>query len=166
MSTRPSRLVVLLLGLALVLVPHASTGQPPEQNLEQKMTESERIGELRLENEHLNVHYLEIVTPSVNETCDALEKVHGVTFGEAVAELGNARTARLKDGGRIGVRAPMAEAEEPVVRPYLLVDDVHAAIKAAADAGALVAMPPTEISGQGTFAIYFLGGMQYGLWQI
>lgn len=113
----------------------------------------------------MNVHYLEIVTPSVNETCDALEKAHGVTFGEPIAELGNARTAKLKDGGRIGVRALMGE-EQPVVRPYVLVDDIQAAVKVAAAAGAEVLMPPTEIPGQGTFAIYYLGKIEHGLWQL
>ncbi len=114
----------------------------------------------------MKVHYLEIVTPSVNETCDALEKAHGVTFGEPIAELGNARTAKLKDGGRIGVRAPMRETEEPVVRPYVLVDDIEAAVKAAEAAGGEFAMPATEIPGHGKFAIYFQGGIQYGLWEL
>ena len=54
------------------------------------------------------MHYLEIVTPSVNETCDALEKAHGVTFGEPIAELGNARTAKL--GGRWTDRCACTDA--------------------------------------------------------
>jgi uncharacterized protein len=53
------------------------------------------------------IHYLEIVTSRVDETCDALARTHGATFGEPVAGLGNARTTELRDGGRIGVRAPM-----------------------------------------------------------
>lgn len=114
----------------------------------------------------VNVHYLEIVTPEVNRTCDALEKSQGVSFGEPVAELGNARTAALDGGGRIGVRAPMRETEEPTVRPYLLVDDIEAAVVAARAAGAEIAMPPTEIPGQGKFAIFILGGIQHGLWQL
>lgn len=113
----------------------------------------------------VKVEYLEIVTPAVAETCKALADQHGVVFSEPVAALGNARTADLKNGGRIGVRAPMAEHETPVVRPYLLVDDIEAAVKAAEAAGAQVAMPPTEIPGQGTFAIYLLGGIQHGLWR-
>ena len=114
----------------------------------------------------LRVQYLEIVTPSVNETCDALAKAHGVTFSEPIAEFGNARTSKLKDGGRLGVRAPMRETEMPVVRPYLLVDDIEAAVKAAEAAGATVAMPPMEIPGQGKFSIYILGGIEHGLWQL
>ena len=129
------------------------------------MTEPEKASEFQPENEFLKVLYLEIVTSTIDETCEALEKIHGVAFGEAVAEFGNARTARLKGGGRIGVRAPMRATEEPVVRPYLAVDDIHAAVGAAADAGAEIALPPTEIPGQGSFAIYLLGGIQHGLWQ-
>ena len=112
------------------------------------------------------VQYLEIVTADVDATCSALEKLHGVSFGEPEAGLGNARTARLKGGGRIGVRAPMREDEEPVVRPYVLVDDIEAAVKAAEAAGGQFAMYPTEVPGHGKFAIYFQGGIQYGLWEL
>ena len=112
------------------------------------------------------VQYLEIVSPDVDATCAALERVHGVSFGDAEAGLGNARTAALSNGGRIGVRAPMAEHESSVVRPYLLVDDIESAVKAAAAAGAEIAMSATEVPGHGTFAIYILGGVQHGLWQL
>lgn len=73
-------------------------------------------------------------------------------FGEPKAGLGNARTAALANGGFIGVRAPMRETEEPVVRPYLLVADIEAAAKAAAAAGGEIAHPPMELPGHGTFA--------------
>lgn len=112
------------------------------------------------------VHYLEIVTPEVDATCDALEKALGVIFGDPIPELGHARTAPMENGGRTGIRAPMGEAEEPVVRPYLLVEDIRAAVEAAQAAGAEIAMPPTEIPGQGTFAIYLLGGIQHAFWQL
>lgn len=46
---------------------------------------------------------------------------------------------------------PSRESEEPVVRPYVVVDDTEAAMKAAMEAGAQVALPATEIPGQGTF---------------
>lgn len=114
----------------------------------------------------LPVQYLEVVTPEVEATCSALEKVHGVSFGKPEAALGNARTATLRGGGRIGVRAPMREDEEPVVRPYVLVDDIEAAVKAAEAAGGEFALRATEIPGHGKFAIYFQGGIQYGLWQL
>lgn len=114
----------------------------------------------------IQVHYLEIVSSSVDQTCEALEEAHGVEFGEPVPELGNARTADLDQGGRLGVRAPMRDDEKPVVRPYLLVEDIEAAVKAAERAGGIIAMPPTKIPGQGTFSIYLLGGIEHGLWEL
>ncbi len=114
--------------------------------------------------EAMFIQYLEVVTPDVNATCDALERLHGVSFGEPDVGLGNARTAALKGGGKIGVRAPMREDEHPVVRPYLLVEDIEAAVKAAQAAGAQVALPPMEIPGGGKFAIYIQGGIEHGLW--
>lgn len=114
----------------------------------------------------MHVQYLEIVTANVAATCAALESMHGVRFGPVEADLGQARTAALRDGGRIGVRAPMHAGDGPVVRPYVLVQDIEAAVRAAAAAGAEIAMPPTAIPGRGRFAIYFLGGIQHGLWQL
>ncbi len=112
------------------------------------------------------VQFLEIVTPDVEATCATLERLHGVSFGEPVAEFGNARTAALETGGRVSVRAPMAEHEKPLVRPYVLVDDIESAVTAAEAAGAEIAIAPTEIPGHGKFAIYILGGIQHGLWQL
>ena len=113
----------------------------------------------------MQTRYLEIVTPDVDAVCAAYEAAHGVRFADPEPALGNARTAPLGDGGRIGVRAPMSEVETPIVRPYLLVDDIEAAVKSAADAGAEIAHPPMELPGQGTFAIVIHGGVQHGLWQ-
>ena len=113
----------------------------------------------------VRVEYLEIVTPDVEETCATLAKVHGVTFGKPRMELGNARTASLHGGGLIGVRAPMRKDEAPTVRPYLLVDDIDAAVAAAKEGGAEFAMLPTPIPGGGKFAIYLQGGIQHGFWQ-
>jgi len=52
------------------------------------------------------------------------------------------------------------------VRPYILVDEIEAAVGAVEAAGARIALPPTEIPDHGTFAIYFQGGIQHGLWQL
>ena len=60
----------------------------------------------------------------------------------------------------------MHETEEPVVRPYWLVDDIEAAVAAAVEAGGEIAHPPMEIPGHGTFAIYVHGGNDHGLWQL
>ncbi|WP_371309646.1 hydroxylase [Hyphomonas sp.] len=113
----------------------------------------------------MQVEYLEIVTPEVDVTCEILAAAHGISFGDPVPELGFARVATLAGGGRIGVRAPLRETEETVVRPYMLVEDIEAAAAVAEAAGGAIAVPPTEIPGQGTFAIYLLGGIQHGLWQ-
>lgn len=113
----------------------------------------------------MQLQYLEIVTPDVDAVCATYAKVHGLQFGEPEAALGGARTADLAGGGRIGIRAPMHEAEEPVVRPYVLVDDIEAATTAAEEAGAEIAHPPMEIPGHGKFAIFIQGGIHHALWQ-
>lgn len=113
----------------------------------------------------MQVQYLEIVTPEVDATVQALSAQHGAVFSGPVAMLGNARTAALTGGGRISVRGPMREDEAPVVRPYLLTDNIEAAIAAAEAAGAEFAMRATPIPGEGVFAIYVLGGIEHGIWQ-
>jgi len=113
----------------------------------------------------MQIHYLEIVTKGVDAVCAAYTAACGVDFGEADAGLGGARTAALLGGGLVGVRQPMHETEDPVVRPYWLVDDINAAIAGAVEAGAEVAHPPMEIPGHGTFAIYIQAGIHHGLWQ-
>ena len=65
----------------------------------------------------------------------------------------------------LGVRAPMHETEEAVVRPYLLVDDIEAAATAVEEQGGEIAHPPMELPGHGKFAIFIQGGIQHGLWQ-
>ena len=112
------------------------------------------------------IHYLEIVTTDLDAVCAAHAATNDVQFSEPVAELGNARIATVPEGYMVGVRAPMHEAEEPVVRPYWLVDDIESAVAAAVKAGGEVAHPPLEIPGHGTFAIYTLGGVHHGLWQL
>ncbi|MCB2230277.1 hydroxylase [bacterium] len=114
----------------------------------------------------MQVHYLEIVTNDVDAVCFAYAATHGIEFGEPDSLLGNARTAKLHDGSLVGVRAPLHADEKPVVRPYWLVDDIKAAVAVVEKAGGQIAVPPMEIPGRGTFAIYFLGDNQHGLWQL
>jgi len=114
----------------------------------------------------MHVHYLEIVTRDVDGVCHAYGAALGAAFGGADAKLGGARTAPLPGGGLVGVRAPLHESEEPVVRPYWLVADIDAALAAAVAAGGVVAHPPLEIPGHGTFAIYIQGGNHHGLWML
>lgn len=114
----------------------------------------------------MNVQYLEIVTPDVDAVCATYARLYDVSFSEPEAGLGNARTAPFPSGGLLGVRAPMHETEAPVVRPYILVDDIDAAVEAAKAAGGEIAHPPMEIPGHGIFAIFIQGGIHHGLWQL
>lgn len=113
----------------------------------------------------MQIHYLEIVTADADSVCSAYESVHGVQFGPADADLGNARTAPLENGGMLGVRLPMHETEEPVVRSYLLVEDIDQAVASVIESGGEIAHPALEIPAHGKFAIYMLGGSSHGLWQ-
>ena len=113
----------------------------------------------------MQIHYLEIVTKEVDAVCAAYEAANGVRFGTPDPGLGNARTAKMPGGGFVGVRAPLRETEEPVVRPYWLVDNIEAAVAAATEAGGKIAHPPMEIPEHGTFAIYLQGGIDHGFWQ-
>ena len=116
-------------------------------------------------NPKMKAHFLEIVTPEADATCQQYAKIHHVEFSEPVAQLGNARTVQLADGITLAVRQPMHDQEEPVTRVYTLVPDIKAALKHAEQAGGEIAVPPMEIPDHGTIAIYFLGGIQHGLWQ-
>jgi len=123
------------------------------------------MGEPGPKGSNLRIHYLEIVCPDVTKQCATLERLHGLSFGPPVADLGEARVAKAADGSLIGVRAPLAAHEQPVTRTYLEVADIARAIKEAEAAGAEVAYPPTQQGDTGTWAIYFLDGVQIGLWQ-
>lgn len=117
------------------------------------------------ESPKMHVHYLEIVCEDVAAQCTVLEQVHGLSFGEPVADLGGARVAKSADGSMIGVRAPLAAHEKPIVRTYWAVDDIESTVKKAKSAGAVIAYPPTKQGDTGTWAIYISGDIQIGLWQ-
>jgi predicted enzyme related to lactoylglutathione lyase len=114
----------------------------------------------------MKIQYLEMVTTDVDAACELYSQMHGVTFGDVDQNLGGARTAKLAGGGLLGIRAPLRDTEKPVVRPYVLVEDIKASVEAAAESGAEIAMPPTEIAGHGEFAIVIHGGIESGLWQL
>ena len=114
---------------------------------------------------NMRVHYLEIVCHDVVAQCEALERVHGLSFGPAVADLGQARVAEASNGSLIGVRAPLAQHEQPIIRTYLEVEDIAGTVEDAEAAGAVIAYPPTRQGDTGTWAIYILGDVQIGLWQ-
>ena len=114
----------------------------------------------------MQVHYLEIVTPEVDALCDQYSKIHGIEFGDPIASLGNARTAKFIGGGQIGIRGPLREDESPVIRPYVLVENIEEAVAAAKDSGAEIAIASMEVPGHGTIAVVIQGGIECGLWQV
>ena len=114
----------------------------------------------------MQIQYLEIVTAEVDAVCATYSQLHGVTFGDGDENLGGARTAKLANGGMLGVRPPLRATEKPVVRPYFLVQDIQAAVDAVATSGAVVALPPMKLAGHGTCAIVIQGGIESGLWQL
>ena len=112
------------------------------------------------------VHYLEIVTTDVQAASEFYGNAYGWQFEAEAPELGNARVTTLPGGSLCGIRAPMGDQEEPIVRTYLRVADLDAAVKRAAQLGATIAIESMEIPGRGKIAIYFLGGIEQGLWQV
>jgi len=126
----------------------------------QTMDEPEQIGQA-----HTLIHFMEIVCLDVDAQCAALERVHGLSFGPAVADLGGSRVAEAPDGSLVGVRAPLAVHEQPIFRSYLQVEDIAKAVEDVEAAGGKIAYPPTQQGDYGTFAIYFIGDIQLGLWQ-
>ena len=133
------------------------TSDPDVQAIDRKPMNEEKM---------MQVQYLEIVTPDVDAVCAQYSKVHGVTFGDPDPNLGGARTAKLMGGGMLGIRGPLRDDEAPVVRPYILVQDIAASVAAAVEAGAETALPPMELPGHGTCAIVVQGGIDFGLWQL
>lgn len=113
----------------------------------------------------MKIYYLEIVTPDVDAAVALCIQIHGATFADPNPIFGGARITKLDGGELLGIRAPMRETETPVVRPYYLVDNIDNAVESASNAGAEVAMGPTEMPGYGKFAIFVQGGIETGLWQ-
>ena len=145
----------------------AGTLNTPETLAENGSTEDEpKNDQENSTGDIMKIQYLEVVTPDVDDMCKTYESIQGVTFGEPVQNLGNARTADLPDGGKMGIRAPMRPDEAPVVRPYFLVDDLAAAVAKAKEAGAEIAIESMEIPEHGKIAIFILGGIEHGLWQL
>jgi predicted enzyme related to lactoylglutathione lyase len=111
------------------------------------------------------IHYLEIVSNEVDTLTALYERVHGLSFGQPDPDLGQARVATMADGTIVGIRKPLAAHEQPIMRTYLVVEDIQQAAKHAEELGALIAYPPTRQGQQGTFAIVIHAGVQHGLWQ-
>lgn len=111
------------------------------------------------------VHYLEIVSNDVDTLTGLYQRLYGLSFGPPDADLGQARVATRPDGTLVGIRAPLAAHEQPIMRTYLMVEDIEQAVKKAEEHGAIIAYPPTRQGQRGTFAIVLQGGVQHGLWQ-
>lgn len=114
----------------------------------------------------MKLRYLEIVSHDVDAVCKAYEITHSASFSEPDESLGGARTCALPAGSIVGIREPLRDNAEPVLRAYRLVDDIEQAIANIEAEGARIAMPPMEIPGKGKFAIYILGSNDHGLWQL
>ena len=114
----------------------------------------------------MRIQYLEIVTPEVDAVCETYSAVHGVKFGTGDPILGGARVAELEDGRLVGVRPPLRETEMPIMRNYILVQDIERTVEAAEKSGAEIALPPMELPGRGICAIVVQGGVESGFWQL
>ncbi|MEA2144817.1 MAG: hypothetical protein QOG59_404 [Solirubrobacteraceae bacterium] len=111
------------------------------------------------------VHYVEIVSNDVDAVMGLYQRTHGLSFGAPDPDLGQARVATQADGAVIGIRKPLATHEQPIMRTYLAVNDIHHAVKKAEESGAAIAYPPARQGNQGTFAIVIQGDVEHGLWQ-
>lgn len=120
---------------------------------------------VQTEGSEMAIHYLEIVSNDVDALCAAYESVHGLSFGTADPDLGQARVAVRPNGNLIGIRQPLAEHEQPTMRTYIEVEDIKQAVAEAEKAGAIIAYPPTRQGKHGVFAIFIHGDVQHGLWQ-
>lgn len=170
-----SRRNVLQTGLAFAIPPaiasalagcnQTGTAPPQQTNAADDTSSESQDSKPQATEASMKIQYLEIVTPEVDALCKQYAAIYDITFSEPVASFGGARTAKLDGGGQIGIRGPLRDSETPVVRPYVLVDDIEAAVKAASEAGGEVAMPPMEIPENGMFAIVIHGGIECGFWQ-
>jgi|SRR5579884_508414 len=111
------------------------------------------------------LHYLEIVSNDVDTLAGLYQLMHGLSFSPPDPDLGLARVATQADGTLVGIRKPLGEHEQPIMRTYLEVEDIGQAVKKAEESGATIAYPPTRQGGQGIFAIVIRSEVEHGLWQ-
>ncbi len=130
------------------------------------MIENQGNGEIAGTVPEHGIQYLEIVTPEAEALRDFYSQSYGWVFSEATPEFGNAFFTTQSNGSLWGIRVPLRESEEPIIRIYLRVSDIEKSVRRAEDLGATIALEPTEIPGRGEFAIYLLGGIEHGIWQI
>ncbi|MFT7579053.1 MAG: putative enzyme related to lactoylglutathione lyase [Myxococcota bacterium] len=114
----------------------------------------------------VNVHYLENVTPDVEESCEVFSRSLGLDFGLPDVELGNARVATMANGSTMGIRAPLSDSEGPLSRTYLRVEDLDAATESARAGGAKVALAGMTLGSNGRISIIVQGGVEVGFWEL
>ena len=112
------------------------------------------------------IHYLEIVTPDAEAARRFYAEAYGWAFSPAQPELGFAFVADLPGGSRCGIRAPLSPEEGPLVRSYLRVPELRAAVQEVERLGARVLLDYMELPGWGRIAIFEIGGVQQGIWQL
>ncbi len=164
---------MLCVGVAFVTLPNAFLHLGCANNRDDSSSkpdglsdESTRLPDKKLKGTSMKIQYLEIVTPDVNDVCETYSQLHKITFGDADQNLGGARTAKMSNGGMLGIRAPMHDAEKPVTRHYMLVDNIKTTVDLASKSGATVAVPPMQLGDHGTCAIVIQGGIEFGFWQL
>ena len=60
----------------------------------------------------------------------------------------------------------MYPTEKPTMRMYLRVSDVESSVKEVLKHGAEILLERMEIPGYGIIAIYKIGGIEKGLWEV
>ena len=50
--------------------------------------------------------------------------MHGLSFGPPDPDLGQGRVATQANGTVIGIRKPLAAHKQPIIRTYLVVEDI------------------------------------------
>lgn len=113
-----------------------------------------------------DVCYVEMVSADVDAARRLCEKAYGWRFGEPDEALGGAYVATLPSGARFAIRTPMHEMETPLVRTYVRVADVDAAVRDAEALGAEVVLPPVALPENGRIAIFVVGEVEQGVWQL
>ncbi len=113
-----------------------------------------------------SVYYLELVTSDVEGTCRMYSDVFDYSFGDPVPELGLARVASLPNGSWCGIRMPLSPEERPIMKAYYRVADLDVAVREVAGLGARILLESMLLEGWGKIAIFEMGGIQQGLWQV
>lgn len=151
---------------------HASPGYKPVMELRQSASKGTLLllpgyGSAPAPRVPMNeVCYVEMVAADVEATVRFCEDVFGWAFRPADADLGGSRVATLPSGTRCAVRGPLNDEEEPLTRAYVRVANAESAVARAQRHGATLALPPTQLGPHGTIAIWFVQGVQQGVWQL